>query len=210
MFVVYSPEGQNAIGSSELKADLRVDPSTRVPSVNGSQSEESSLASGGRQATAPARSAIRQYQSVQTTQPKQPLVRVSEIMSAPIITVSSDTSLNAAWRVMSAQDINHLPVVNALGVLIGMVTASDILRRVIVGPSGVIEETRSETIAEVMQRKVITTHAGMDIRKVALVMTSYQSGSVVIVNEEGLPRGIVTLSDMVKRLSAEPPLTLYA
>lgn len=210
MFVVYSPEGQNVIAAAELKPQLRVDPSKRVPAVGESQLDETRLLTEDKQEAAPNRSAINQYRSVQTSDHGQPVIHVSEVMSSPVITISSETSLQKGWEILNAQKIHHLPVLDEQSRLVGIVTSTEILQRVIVGSGGELEETRADKVAEVMRKEVITTYPTTDIRRVALVMTVYQIGSVVILDQEGSVQGIVTLSDLVKRLSEEPPLTLYA
>lgn len=53
-------------------------------------------------------------------------VRVADVMSAPVATVSEDTTLFDALVLSSALKIRHLPVVSASGHLIGLVTLSDL------------------------------------------------------------------------------------
>ena len=54
--------------------------------------------------------------------------KVSDIMTRDPITTSPDTQLDDAARVMSEKRIKKLPVVDASGKVVGIVTASDIVR----------------------------------------------------------------------------------
>jgi len=54
--------------------------------------------------------------------------RVTGLMSAPARTVSEDTSLPQAARLMQTHAIKHLPVLNLGGALTGIVARTDLLR----------------------------------------------------------------------------------
>jgi acetoin utilization protein AcuB len=56
-------------------------------------------------------------------------IRVNEVMSAPVITVSPDARLKEAARMMMEKKIGCLPVVEN-DTLVGLLTESDILRYV--------------------------------------------------------------------------------
>ncbi len=53
--------------------------------------------------------------------------KVDAVMKAPVVTVDSQTSIEAAARLMLAKKIGGMPVVDA-GKLVGIVTTSDMLR----------------------------------------------------------------------------------
>ncbi len=54
-------------------------------------------------------------------------LRVSEIMSEPLITITPLTSLKEAARLMIKRGIRRLPVVDNSGTLVGIITDNDIL-----------------------------------------------------------------------------------
>lgn len=54
-------------------------------------------------------------------------VKVSEIMTSPLITVTMDMPISECARIMHKHRIHHLPVVNNDGVLVGMISATDFL-----------------------------------------------------------------------------------
>ena len=55
-------------------------------------------------------------------------VRVKEIMTYPVVTISPDTSLAAAAEMIITKGIGCLPVVDGT-TLVGMITKTDLLRR---------------------------------------------------------------------------------
>ncbi len=54
-------------------------------------------------------------------------VRVREIMSSPLITVSPQMTIDECAKVMKEKRIHHLPVADANGTVIGMISANDFL-----------------------------------------------------------------------------------
>jgi diguanylate cyclase (GGDEF)-like protein len=62
-----------------------------------------------------------------TDRPQCPM-RVADVMSVPVATVSETTTLFEALVISSSQKIRHLPVVNTSGHLIGLVTQSDLAK----------------------------------------------------------------------------------
>ena len=54
-------------------------------------------------------------------------VKVEEVMTAPLITITPETSAREAGRIMLKKGIRRLPVVNNGGKLVGIVTDTDLL-----------------------------------------------------------------------------------
>jgi len=69
--------------------------------------------------------------SINASQRKKSVESADDLMSSPPITITSDMSCQSAWEVMKAKKFRHLPVVNADGKLIGIITRSDILKAVV-------------------------------------------------------------------------------
>lgn len=55
------------------------------------------------------------------------VVTVGEIMTSPLITVSSDMSMAECAIIMKDNKIHHLPVADKNGSLVGMISATDFL-----------------------------------------------------------------------------------
>ena len=66
-------------------------------------------------------------------------VKVSEVMSTPLITVAPELKVIECARLMKENRIHHLPVADASGEIIGMISANDFL---------VIAEAESRGLAE--------------------------------------------------------------
>ena len=65
---------------------------------------------------------------------------VSQIMSAPVVTVGPDEAVRRCMRIMTDRRIRHLPVVDSSGAMVGVISIGDLV-------SAVIEE-QQETIEQ--------------------------------------------------------------
>lgn len=68
--------------------------------------------------------------------------RVSEIMSAPVISVGPGQSVDDAMRLMTKHRIRHLPVVRE-GTVLGVVSIGDLVKSVIEDQRHTIEDLKS-------------------------------------------------------------------
>ena len=122
-------------------------------------------------------------------------MRVSEIMTAPVIGVSPDASLLEMTGLMVQNQVSGLPVVNSDGDLVGMVTEGDCMRRAELGT----EEKHSNwatffTSTTKLAERYIKSHG----RKVSEIMTARP----VTIGESASLQEAVTLMERhrVKRL----------
>jgi CBS domain-containing protein len=67
---------------------------------------------------------------------------VRDIMSAPVLTVSLDTSVQACMQLMTDRHVRHLPVVDGARV-IGMISIGDLVKSVIAEQKAQIEQLES-------------------------------------------------------------------
>jgi CBS domain-containing protein len=92
-------------------------------------------------------------------------VTAAELMTSPPVTVSPDTPLAEAARLMRDHQVKRLPVINATGRLIGIVTRGDVLS-VFARPDAAIQrEAAEEMVAESFvadsRRLGVTVHDGI-------------------------------------------------
>lgn len=209
MFIVYSPEGQSFIGAVHNLPVLKVDPAKRINKVDEtdldalktdaeSQEKQNSKKSG----------ALDAYKGNQKESKRAIVVKVSEIMVSPVITVGADNTLEEAWNLMKNNSIKHLPVLDHAE-LVGMCSQADLLGRIIVSKSGELEGVKPERVRDVMHSEIVTTSLDTDIRHIAQALTGYQIDALVIMNEYRQILGIVSESDLIRRLAKEPPIELY-
>src|SRR3954451_15083595 len=57
----------------------------------------------------------------------KPAILAKDLMTTPVITLPSDSTLADAWAVMQRRSFRHLPVTSLDGTLVGMVSDRDLL-----------------------------------------------------------------------------------
>ena len=81
------------------------------------------------------------------------MIRLGSVMSTPLVTVSSSSSLSAVLNLMAQKNMNHLPVVESEK-LVGIVTEKDIFRYVLrnIGSIQEIAERSSQIPKQLIER----------------------------------------------------------
>jgi len=208
MFIVYSPEGQSFIGAVQNLPVLKVDPAKRINKVEESELGALKTDIESKSQSNPKNSALNAYKQNQSTSSGKPVVKVAEVMVSPVVTINVNASLEEAWQIMHSKKIKHLPVLNNAE-LVGMCSQENLLTRIIVGKSGELEGVKPEKVVDVMHTEVVTTNLDTDIRHVAQALNQYQIDALVIMSEYHQIIGIVTESDLIRRLAKEPPIEIY-
>ena len=133
--------------------------------------------------------------------------KASEIMSSPVIHIRAERPITYAARLMRDRRISGLPVVDADGHLVGVITEGDILaREAVVGGGSALSYTKSgdtpaprimaTKVGDVMTRNVIVEKPSTPAREIARVMLRHRINRVPIVSDDCVI-GIVTRSDIV-------------
>ncbi len=129
-------------------------------------------------------------------------MEASEIMERKVLSLGSTSSLMDAASVMHEHNIRHLPVVERNEV-IGILSERD-LRGFLEELYESSEETadtarrKSMSIAEVMQPKPLTVDPSADIVDVIDLMIENKVGAIVVADELGQLRGIISYEDILK------------
>ena len=132
---------------------------------------------------------------LQAYQRKLANIRCSDIMSRQLITVNAGTPLAVALALFREHRIKALPVVDAAGAIVGIVTPADFVRA----------EAAAAVVGQIMTRKVRV--ASVDRHLVELIPLFGSSGHhhIPIVDTGGRLVGIITQSDVVAALCRPGP-----
>ncbi len=118
---------------------------------------------------------------------------VSEIMTFPVVTVSSDKTLIEAIRLLLRFHISGLPVVDAEGGLEGILSELDILNFTLSGNAGVT------SVAEVMSRDIVTFPPDAAIEQAINTFAEKRIRRVPVVSG-GKVVGIVSRRDVLREI----------
>jgi acetoin utilization protein AcuB len=127
-------------------------------------------------------------------------------MSSQVVTIrSAESCLDAVVRMQRA-GARHLPVVNAEGGLVGIVTDRDLRHHLFSPPAfEALGSTRVEVlldsvhVAEIMSTDPVTATPGMSLNEAAAIMRSEKVGSLPVL-EHGRVVGILTETDLLRHV----------
>jgi CBS domain-containing protein len=130
---------------------------------------------------------------------------VEGYMSKNVVTAPSDMSIGAAARSMINNGFRRLPILRD-NVLIGIITASDIMRFLGSGDifdrlvTGNAREVFEVSVSTLVKRDIIFTKSDIDLGEAANVMLDKDVGSLPVL-EEGELKGIITERDFVRAMA---------
>jgi CBS domain-containing protein len=125
------------------------------------------------------------------------------VMTADPETVIEETSLYEAAALMAELGVRHLPVVNELGVLVGMLSDRD-LRTSIGDPVEALRGRRDESeacVRDVMAPDPLRVGLSTPISEIAMMLMDERIGAVPVVDEGDRPIGIVSYVDLIRFLT---------
>ncbi|MGX1307711.1 CBS domain-containing protein [Amorphus suaedae] len=155
-------------------------------------------------------------------------MKVGDIMTVGAATVSPDTTIGQAAQLMLEHHISGMPVVDAEGKLLGMVTERDLLRRTEIGTeqehrhwmelvmsAGTLADeyvrAHARKVSDVMSRDVVTISPEADLSEVVRQMEEHGYRRLPVV-ADGKVTGIVSRSNflraLVRRADPAPAITV--
>ncbi len=96
-------------------------------------------------------------------------------MSINVPTVSERSTIQNAARIMLDSEVNHLPVLEEQGRLVGIVTSWDIARAVALGYSSLLD---------IISKPVLTARPDEELEEAASRMEQYHISALPVVNED--------------------------
>lgn len=150
------------------------------------------------------------------------MLAARDIMTKKVITVSPDTLVSDLAKTLAGKNIGGVPVVDADGRLVGIVTQSDLVERAqelemppainildfhvyLQIPSQLfhkVQKMLGVTVAELMSPKPVTVSPDTPVPQIAALMDK-QKVHTIPVTEEGKIVGIIGKMDLVRAVARE-------
>jgi CBS domain-containing protein len=140
-------------------------------------------------------------------------MKAADIMTPRVITISTDAPITEAIRLMLQNRISGLPVVDAYGSLVGIVTEGDFLRRAedntekrrahwlefILGPgrlAGEYVRTHGRKVGEIMTSGLVTVAESTPVEEIVRLMETKRVKRVPVVRDKKVV-GIVSRANIL-------------
>jgi len=153
-------------------------------------------------------------------------MNAQDVMVSPVITVGENATVQEVAKLLIDQRVSAVPVVNAAGKLVGIVTESDLMRRAEIGTErhyswwlSLLADARTlaadyvkshaVSVKDVMTRNVKTAAPETPLHEIAQLFEQNQIKRVPIVNKNGELVGILSRANIIQAVaSVRPPLEI--
>ncbi|MBN1567949.1 MAG: CBS domain-containing protein [Acidobacteria bacterium] len=132
-------------------------------------------------------------------------MKLEQIMTAKVITIGMDDTVEAAQTLFEQYHFHHLLVIGEENVLVGVVSDRDLLKTLSPFISTLVERpvdlrTLKKRIHQLMSYRPITASRDQTIREAAALMLGNEISCLPIVRTDRTVEGIVTWKDILKWL----------
>ena len=118
-------------------------------------------------------------------------LKAAGIMSSPVAAIRADASIREAARAMAEHKVSGLPVLDAKGKGVGLISASDLVACLVAPQDG------DRKVRDVMTPGIVTAPFDATLGQVARLMAEKRIHRVFI-RSQGRIRGVVTSLDVTR------------
>jgi CBS domain-containing protein len=131
------------------------------------------------------------------------MASVADLMTPDPITVDESAPVDVAVRLLEENEISGLPVVDREGLLVGVISQSDIVRARAVGH--LWHRWPGLRVRHLMHSPALTADRAMTMEEAAQLMERAHVHRLVVVDEDQLtPIGVISTTDLVRALARRP------
>jgi CBS domain-containing protein len=153
-------------------------------------------------------------------------MKARDVMASPVVTAGESDTIRDVAKLMIEKHISAVPVVDATGKIVGIVSEADLIHRsesgterpaswwlsIISGERALAEEytkSHARKVRDVMTKSVQTAHPDTPLHEIADMLEERHIKRVPIVNQAGDLVGIISRANIVQALaSARPQLEI--
>lgn len=146
-------------------------------------------------------------------QARQPLTRVSDVMTRGALSVQPDARVNDAWQTLAEHKVAQAPVVDVLGRVIGLLVRADMAPLDLLPEPGAVKQAidlARRPVADMMVSPVPTVSPDTELRRVAAVLLDTGLPGLPVTDEAGVLSGFISRTDILRAVAADPPLDLWS
>ncbi|MEW2131983.1 CBS domain-containing protein [Streptomyces sp. NPDC005435] len=129
-------------------------------------------------------------------------VSAGELMSTPAVTVHEDATLPEAARIMAVKGVKRLPVIDAQGALVGVVSRGDLLKVFLRPDAELADEIRRSVVDALFPAPVEPVH--VMVADGVATLTGCVRDAELIEPAARMTRGVEGVVGVDCRLTAEP------
>jgi len=121
---------------------------------------------------------------------------VGEVMTANPISIAETASLAEAAKILDSQKITGLPVLDASGALVGVLSQTDLVRAR--ANQEFVQNWPGLPVGQIMTKPALTISVTSSLEEAARVMDGRRVHRLVVTDGAATPIGIISASDLVR------------
>jgi acetoin utilization protein AcuB len=136
------------------------------------------------------------------------MLTARDLMTSTPVTATPMTTIRSAFDLLHELDIRHLPIVDDVGELVGMISDRDL--RALTLPyfaddpdAGTLRVALDARVASLMSSNVLSVDAEAKAVEVVDLMLDHKVGAIPVVDGDGLLVGIISYIDVLRALPLE-------
>jgi len=212
MFSIYAPSGRVFSGPLEQLRRIEKTAATRFRKVSlEDEDEDNSLYYATDKSYGPSNNKLAQYkESLRSKGQREPVYHAYQIMTSSIHVLMSDWNLTKAVEQFKKHPYQALPIVNSRRQLIGVLSRQKLYEFLL------STDQKSISINKTIEQCFLTAESQIysadpvtDIRRIATLLVEESLSVLPIVEDTGRLVGIVSRTDILRSVIADPPLSLW-
>ena len=132
------------------------------------------------------------------------LTKLSDIMTKPIVSVGNQEEFHVVWERMATYDIRHLPVIDHMGSVVGVITERSLYKihspRKLEDGSWYYDRELLDgfILTKVMSQDPFTLRPDNTLADAMKAVIQFKYGCIPIVDKNNVPVGIITRNNIIK------------
>ena len=212
MFYIYSP--QKRVFSGSLEELRRVEKTTiaseTIAALKPNHFDERATPAAETQHGVSA-NALKQYnQMIRKTESREAVYHAYEVMSQPVVSLLATYTPRQAYEIFKQNPYQLMPVINEDRRLIASLSRRDLYQALLeVNDKALALNSKIVEFFLLDNKQVISAAVVTDIRRISFVLVEHKLDAMAVVDEAGCVLGIVSRTDVLKCVTADPPLSLW-
>ena len=134
---------------------------------------------------------------------------VRDIMSQDLLYIDNSHTIKEAYELLKDKKTAQIPVTTIDKKIVGLIDAKFILSLLMQN----LDEPNlllNRRLKDISFPEIITTNPDSELKDVIKIMFDFEIGTMAVVNEEGLLKGIISKSYIFKAMSCIPQLEIWS
>lgn len=220
MFYVFGINGPMYQGGADRLSHITAVRGVQRPSglragASGVEGEEAQVSNPQPSLTARAQGAVAAYLGTEQgpKEERHRIYRVSDVMTRGAVTLTPDLRVEQAWHVLAEKKIAQAPVLDAQGIVVGLLLRADMAPLELLPEPGALHQAialAKRPVREVMITPVPAVAEDTDLRRVTHVLLETGLPGLPVTDDRGHLSGFVSRTDILRAVVSEPPLDLWS